>query len=281
MQSRGGAGGRARGGRGRGRHRARRDRRGRRRGRAPRASAEGDAPPRPLRGVTAGGPRYRSTCFRQRGPGVPHDRLPPPTCGWWSGWGTPARPMPGTGTTSATSSSTSSPPGWARRSAPTSPAGPTSSRDGSAHPGAEARASCCARPRCYMNETGGPVKQLATFYKVPPERIVAIHDELDIPFDTMRVKLGGGDNGHNGLRSMRSVARHRRLPPGAGRHRPPARAAGRRRLRAVQLLVGRAQGSAVPGRRRPPTPSSRWSPRASSAPSRSSTPSDSSLGLRP
>jgi len=61
-----------------------------------------------------------------------------------------------------------------------------------------------ARPRCYMNESGGPVKQLATFYKVPVERIVAVHDELDIPFDTMRVKLGGGDNGHNGLRSMRS-----------------------------------------------------------------------------
>jgi len=61
-----------------------------------------------------------------------------------------------------------------------------------------------ARPRCYMNETGGPVKALATFYKVPPERIVAIHDELDIPFGTLRTKLGGGDNGHNGLRSMRS-----------------------------------------------------------------------------
>jgi len=61
------------------------------------------------------------------------------------------------------------------------------------------------RPRSYMNETGGPVKQLATFYKVPPERIVAIHDELDLPFDTMRVKLGGGDNGHNGLRSLRGA----------------------------------------------------------------------------
>ena len=47
------------------------------------------------------------------------------------------------------------------------------------------------------------------FYKVPPERIVAVHDELDIPFDTMRVKLGGGDNGHNGLRSMRSALGHR------------------------------------------------------------------------
>jgi PTH1 family peptidyl-tRNA hydrolase len=60
-----------------------------------------------------------------------------------------------------------------------------------------------ARPRCYMNETGGPVSSLANFYKVPVERIIAIHDELDIDFDTLRVKLGGGDNGHYGLRSMR------------------------------------------------------------------------------
>ena len=61
------------------------------------------------------------------------------------------------------------------------------------------------RTRTYMNESGGAVKQLAQFYKVPPERIVAVHDELDLPFDTMRVKLGGGDNGHNGLRSMRGA----------------------------------------------------------------------------
>jgi PTH1 family peptidyl-tRNA hydrolase len=54
-----------------------------------------------------------------------------------------------------------------------------------------------------MNETGGPVAGLASFYKVPVDHVVAIHDELDIPFDTMRVKVGGGDNGHNGLRSMR------------------------------------------------------------------------------
>ena len=47
-----------------------------------------------------------------------------------------------------------------------------------------------ARPRCYMNESGGPVKALATFYKVPAERIVAIHDELDIGFGTLRDKLG-------------------------------------------------------------------------------------------
>ena len=61
-----------------------------------------------------------------------------------------------------------------------------------------------ARPRCYMNETGGPVATLASYYKVPVSQVVAVHDELDIPFDTLRVKLGGGDNGHNGLRSMRA-----------------------------------------------------------------------------
>jgi PTH1 family peptidyl-tRNA hydrolase len=81
-----------------------------------------------------------------------------------------------------------------------------------------------ARPRCYMNEVGGPVKALATFYKVPPARVVAIHDELDIPFDTMRVKLGGGDNGHNGLKSMRSslgTGDFHRVRVGIGR--PPGR----------------------------------------------------------
>jgi PTH1 family peptidyl-tRNA hydrolase len=60
-----------------------------------------------------------------------------------------------------------------------------------------------ARPRCYMNESGGAVSALAQFYKVPLERIVVVHDELDIPFDTLRVKRGGGDSGHNGLRSVR------------------------------------------------------------------------------
>ena len=60
-----------------------------------------------------------------------------------------------------------------------------------------------ARPRCYMNETGGPVSALAKFYKVPVDQVVAVHDELDLAFDTLRVKLGGGDNGHNGLRSIR------------------------------------------------------------------------------
>jgi PTH1 family peptidyl-tRNA hydrolase len=74
-----------------------------------------------------------------------------------------------------------------------------------APPGSPGPRVVLVRARTYMNETGGPVKQLAAFYKVPPGRIVAVHDELDIPFDTMRVKLGGGDNGHNGLRSLRNA----------------------------------------------------------------------------
>ena len=61
-----------------------------------------------------------------------------------------------------------------------------------------------ARARGYMNESGGPVKALATFYKVAPDHVIAIHDELDIAFGTLRIKFGGGDNGHNGLKSMRS-----------------------------------------------------------------------------
>jgi len=62
-----------------------------------------------------------------------------------------------------------------------------------------------AKPLSYMNESGGPVKALASFYKVPLDQIIVLHDELDIPIETIRVKLGGGDNGHNGLKSIRSA----------------------------------------------------------------------------
>jgi PTH1 family peptidyl-tRNA hydrolase len=61
------------------------------------------------------------------------------------------------------------------------------------------------KPLSYMNESGGPVKALASFYKVAPEQILVLHDELDIPLATIRVKFGGGDNGHNGLKSIRSA----------------------------------------------------------------------------
>jgi len=62
-----------------------------------------------------------------------------------------------------------------------------------------------AKPKAYMNLSGGPVASLRDYYKVPLERIVIVHDELDLPFGVLRVKLGGGDNGHNGLRSVRSA----------------------------------------------------------------------------
>ncbi|MEI6373062.1 MAG: aminoacyl-tRNA hydrolase [Actinomycetes bacterium] len=58
-------------------------------------------------------------------------------------------------------------------------------------------------PRSYMNESGGPVKAAADFAKVPADRIIVVHDELDLPFGSLRCKLGGGDNGHNGLKSLR------------------------------------------------------------------------------
>ena len=60
------------------------------------------------------------------------------------------------------------------------------------------------KSKSYMNETGGPVKALANFYSVEPQNIIALHDELDIPFAAIRTKLAGGDNGHNGLKSMTS-----------------------------------------------------------------------------
>ena len=80
------------------------------------------------------------------------------------------------------------------------------------------------RPRSYMNLSGGPVAALAAFYKLAAQRIVVLHDELDIPFGTVRLKLGGGDNGHNGLRSITASLGTRdyyRVRFGIGR--PPGR----------------------------------------------------------
>ena len=81
-----------------------------------------------------------------------------------------------------------------------------------------------ARPRSYMNLSGGPVAALLGFYKLSPERLVVIHDELDVSFGVVRLKLGGGDNGHNGLRSITSSLGTRdyyRVRFGIGR--PPGR----------------------------------------------------------
>ncbi|TDC69653.1 aminoacyl-tRNA hydrolase [Actinomadura sp. GC306] len=81
-----------------------------------------------------------------------------------------------------------------------------------------------AKPRSFMNVSGGPVKGLCDFYKVPVERLVVVHDELDIPFGAVRLKQGGGDNGHNGLRSVtRSLGSREYLRVRFGVGRPPGR----------------------------------------------------------
>lgn len=81
-----------------------------------------------------------------------------------------------------------------------------------------------AKPRGYMNESGGPVKGLRDFYKVPVERLVVVHDELDIPYGAVRLKQGGGDNGHNGLRSItKSLGDKDYLRVRFGVGRPPGR----------------------------------------------------------
>lgn len=81
-----------------------------------------------------------------------------------------------------------------------------------------------AKPHTYMNESGGPVTSLRDFYKVPLDRLVVVHDELDLPYGGLRIKLGGGDNGHNGLRSIRrsiGSGEFNRVRFGIGR--PPGR----------------------------------------------------------
>jgi len=73
--------------------------------------------------------------------------------------------------------------------------------------------------RCYMNESGGPTKGLTDYFKVKSDRLIVVHDELDIPFEAIRLKQGGGDNGHNGLKSITSVlgADYFRIRMGIGR----------------------------------------------------------------
>ena len=81
-----------------------------------------------------------------------------------------------------------------------------------------------AKPQGFMNLSGGPVASLSGFYKIPPARVVIIHDELDLPFGAIRLKLGGGNNGHNGLRSVTAALGTRdyyRVRFGIGR--PPGR----------------------------------------------------------
>lgn len=81
-----------------------------------------------------------------------------------------------------------------------------------------------AKPKSYMNISGGPAAALRDFFRVPIERIVVVHDDLDIAYGALRLKRGGGDNGHNGLRSLTSSLgskEYLRVRFGIGR--PPGR----------------------------------------------------------
>jgi len=81
-----------------------------------------------------------------------------------------------------------------------------------------------AKPLTFMNLSGAPVVALAQFFKVPVENVVAVHDELDVPYGQVRVKRGGGEGGHNGLRSMsKSLASKEYARVRFGIGRPPGR----------------------------------------------------------
>lgn len=80
------------------------------------------------------------------------------------------------------------------------------------------------KPMSYMNLSGGPVVALSRYYKVSPERIIAVYDEIELPFGTLRAKRGGGEAGHNGARSLTqslSTRDYFRVRFGVGR--PPGR----------------------------------------------------------
>jgi PTH1 family peptidyl-tRNA hydrolase len=86
--------------------------------------------------------------------------------------------------------------------------------------GADMHSIILAKSKSYMNESGGPIKALASFYSVEPTNIIVLHDELDIGYAAIRTKVAGGDNGHNGLKSLTSsfgTAEYFRVRLGIGR----------------------------------------------------------------
>jgi PTH1 family peptidyl-tRNA hydrolase len=91
-------------------------------------------------------------------------------------------------------------------------------------PGPGGTPAVLAVPTSYMNVSGPPVREIATFYKVPAERVLVVHDELDIDFGRVRLKRGGGEGGHNGLRSVTaSLGTKDYLRVRVGIGRPPGR----------------------------------------------------------
>jgi peptidyl-tRNA hydrolase, PTH1 family len=91
-------------------------------------------------------------------------------------------------------------------------------------PGGDGSKLILAKSRTFMNETGWAVTRLLAYYKLEPSQMIVVHDELDIDPGQLRVKFGGGDNGHNGLKSIRAALRtgdFYRVRVGVGR--PPGR----------------------------------------------------------
>ena len=83
-----------------------------------------------------------------------------------------------------------------------------------------------AKPNTFMNVSGAPVAALMRFYKIAPHRLIVLHDELDVPFDSVRLKHGGGHGGHNGIRAIMAAigtGDFTRVRIGIGR--PPGRQA--------------------------------------------------------
>lgn len=81
-----------------------------------------------------------------------------------------------------------------------------------------------AKPRSFMNLSGRSVAALAKFFSVPPTEVIVVHDELDLPFGQVRLKRGGGEGGHNGLRSVSSALTTKDyLRARIGIGRPPGR----------------------------------------------------------
>ena len=103
-----------------------------------------------------------------------------------------------------------------------------------------------AKPRSFMNDSGGPVNAVAAFYKAPLERLIVVHDDIDLPYGDLRLKRGGGEGGHNGLRSTSAALGSKDYLRVRVRHRPSARAAGPGRLRLARVQRRRAQGPRLP-----------------------------------
>ncbi len=133
-------------------------------------------------------------------------------------------------------------------------------------PGSDGPRLVLAKSRTYMNETGGAVASLLSYYKLEPAAMIAVHDELDIDPGQLRVKFGGGDNGHNGLRSIRrslGAGDFYRVRIGVGR--PPGRQDPADFL--LSNFPGRVPARAWPSKWCvPPTRSSPWCATASNGP---------------